>query len=117
MARTTISVWTALVIGLVGALSCSHEDDVGHGGHLVGGACLDHEDCVDRCVRGGSYPDGTCTVDCRDDRDCPGGTYCVNEDGGICLLHCGGSYDCRAGYNCKSRDRHGEPGDVHVCID
>ena len=90
---------------------------VGHDSDLVGGACLDDRDCVDRCLRGGDYPDGTCAVSCFDDVDCPDGTWCVEKSGGVCLLGCGHDADCRPGYDCKDVKREHAGGDVPVCID
>lgn len=110
----------AIVIGLAGLLGC-HEcgrhGDVGGDGAFVGGACFDHEDCYDVCLRGGDYPGGTCSVGCDHDGDCPEGTWCIEKDHGVCLLDCRDDFDCRSGYDCKSKDRHGEPGGAPVCID
>ena len=96
------------VVGL--ALACGPNDG------LVGGACNDHRDCKERCLEGKDYPGGMCTVDCRDDRDCPGGTYCTDKSGGVCLLACGNSGDCPGGYVCKDLDAEGGPGKIPVCI-
>ena len=52
-------------------------DDVGFDGGTVGGACRDDFDCEYRCVKGGAFPDGTCTVPCRYHEDCPGGASCT----------------------------------------
>ncbi len=102
-----------LLLGLLTA--CPH--DVGHDGDLVGGSCRDGGDCVERCVKGGDFPEGTCTVDCRDDRDCPGDTWCVDKSGGVCLLGCDADRDCRGGYDCKDTKREGSGGKIAVCID
>ena len=96
-------------------ISC-HGGDVGNDSDLVGGSCRDGRDCVERCVEGGKFPGGTCTVDCRDDRDCPGGTWCIDEAGGVCLLECFSDGDCRGGYECKNKDREGAGGRIEVCI-
>lgn len=90
---------------------------VGNGGGLVGGACRDDRDCAERCLRGGDFPGGTCSVWCGSDRDCPPGTYCIDKEGGVCLLDCRDSRDCRGGYECSSEGRRGGPGSVPVCID
>lgn len=110
------SIWVAIGVALVGVFAC-HGYDVGNDGPLVGGSCRNSGDCVERCVKGGEFPGGTCTVDCRHDGDCPDATYCVRKAGGVCLLACGHSEDCRGGYECRNTDREGEPGRVHVCID
>lgn len=90
---------------------------MGPDGGVVGGACRDGRDCAERCVKGGAFPDGTCTVECRDDRDCPDGTSCIDVEGGVCLLACRYDEDCRPPYECKDRDREGAGGREAVCID
>lgn len=105
----------AFLLGFVGFLAC-HGGDVGPDGGLVGGACRDGGDCAERCVRGGDFPDGTCTVDCRDDRDCPDGSWCIDVEGGVCLLGCAYDDDCRPPYECKDRNREGAGGREAVCI-
>lgn len=97
-------------------LACG-SSDVGTNGGLVGGACATDRDCESRCQTGGSFPGGTCTVSCRVDDDCPGGTFCIDTEGGICLLACELPRDCRAGYTCKGRPNRGRPGESLVCSD
>lgn len=121
--------WRLIAPGLLGlwlGASCNSQHGGGGGGcggavgpegDVVGGPCRDHVDCSDRCVRGGSYPDGTCTVNCEDDRDCPDGTWCVDRNGGVCLLDCRSSGDCRPGYRCRDTDREGAGGERPVCRD
>jgi hypothetical protein len=89
---------------------------VGNGSPLVGGSCDKDRDCEYECSKGGDFPDGTCTIGCDEDRECPGGTYCVDKDGGVCLLACGVDEDCRQDYSCKDTKRQGEKGDAAVCI-
>ncbi len=91
--------------------------NVGHDSDVVGGSCRDDRDCAERCVKGGKFPGGTCTVGCDDDRDCPDGTWCIDEAGGVCLLACEYDGDCRGGYECKDKDREGAGGREAVCID
>jgi hypothetical protein len=100
-----------LVAAAVGgvALGCHNAD-------VVGGSCRDDRDCVERCVEGGDFPDGTCTVACRDDFDCPGYAACVDKEGGICLPLCEHDGECRDGYECKDTDREGADGNIGVCI-
>ncbi len=105
----------SLLLLLASLAACAR--DVGPEGDLVGGSCRDREDCVERCVKGGDFPDGTCTVDCHDDRDCPGDSWCVDKSGGVCLLGCDVDDDCRGGYDCKDTKREGAGGRVAVCID
>lgn len=112
---------TSLILSLTmltsGLFMVGCNDDVGWEGGLVGGACRDSNDCDpdSKCVRGKDYPDGTCTLSCRDDGECPSGTFCVDKEGGICLLGCELNADCRAQYVCDRKDlRRG--GKMLVCI-
>lgn len=89
---------------------------MGPDGGLVGGGCRDDRDCAERCIGGGDFPGGTCTVDCHDDRDCPDGTWCIHTNGGVCLLGCAYDEDCRGGYECRDTDREGAGGKIDVCI-
>ena len=68
-----------------------------HGGgtdDLVGATCRDSRDCVERCERGGDFPDGFCTIGCIDDRDCPSDTACTDTHGRVCLFPCRDQRDC-----------------------
>jgi hypothetical protein len=105
-----------IVAAAISARGCA-EDDVGNSSSLVGGSCIDDHDCEYRCVRGGDFPNGTCTRACQHDPDCPDGTRCVDKAGGICLLGCEHHADCRRDYECKRTDRRGHSGNIHVCID
>lgn len=87
-----------------------------HNPGVVGGDCRDDRDCAEQCVKGNKFPDGTCTVSCIDDRDCPGFAACVDEDGGICLPVCEYDSECRDKYACKDVDREGAAGKIGVCI-
>jgi hypothetical protein len=100
-----------LIVAAIGgvALGC-------HNAGVVGGSCRDDHDCFERCVEGGDFPDGTCTVECSGDFDCPGFAACVDKAGGICLPVCGHDSECRDGYHCKDVDREGTSGNVGVCI-
>lgn len=113
--RTAWTVTVACLLSLT-AVRC-HHGDVGNDGGLVGGSCRDSGDCAERCVRGDEFPGGTCTVECRDDFDCPEGTWCIDEKGGVCLLGCDVDDDCRGGYECRDRNREGHGGRMEVCID
>ena len=95
----------AAVVGVV--LGCHHAD-------VVGGSCRDDFDCAERCLEGKSFPDGTCTVACTDDFDCPGYAACVKRDGGVCLPLCEVDRDCRGKYSCKDEDREGASGKIGV---
>jgi len=39
-----------------------------------------------------------CTRSCKELDDCPVGSSCIEEEGGICMLECGAASDCRGGY-------------------
>jgi len=103
-----------MMLALVAFAAC--HGGVGPDSALVGASCRDHGDCEERCVRGGDFPGGTCTVDCRDDRDCPDGSWCIDKAGGVCLPACDYDEDCRGGYDCESKRREGHGGHRHVCI-
>jgi hypothetical protein len=104
------------VVAIAWSSAMCGEDDVGNGSDLVGGACQHDPDCSDRCVEGKDFPNGTCTVDCHDDGDCPDGTHCIDSAGGVCLLSCEHDPDCRGGYDCRDRKRRGHGGNAPVCF-
>lgn len=101
--------------------ACGSDDDhgaVGPNSALVGGRCDGNKDCQERCVTGGDYPGGMCTVSCNDDRDCPSGSACVDASGGVCAPLCGGKGDCDPfgpGWACRDRKLKHGPGQVTVC--
>lgn len=102
----------ALIITTLGA--CGEDDDgrFGPGSTLVGAACSNDGNCQSRCE------DGICTVSCDHDGQCPGGTACIDNHGGICAPLCGSNADCGGfgpGWECKSTDRRGHDGSVAVC--
>jgi hypothetical protein len=111
------SVALALAASLILVTGCG--GGVGNDGPVVGGPCAANIDCAQgsMCVTGGDFPGGTCTVACRNDDDCPGGTACIDKEGGICLLLCHFDEDCRPGYDCDDEDRRGHSGKATVCID
>jgi hypothetical protein len=112
-------MWT-LALALAGALfgchQCGHGDDVGWDSDLVGGGCGQDRDCVERCIEGGEFPGGTCTVSCDHDDECPQYTACMEKEGGVCLLMCDHKDACSPDYDCRDIDRHGEGGKTRVCI-
>ena len=96
--------------------ACGDDDHAPY--EYVGHACRDDFDCapgVD-CETGGDFPDGTCTIPCRDHRDCPQGTACVDVHGGLCLVYCSSDLHCRNRYDCKARDDRDDSGESLVCI-
>jgi hypothetical protein len=102
---------------LAGLFLTACGDSVGNDGYTVGGPCATDRDCDELCERGSDFPGGTCTLACRDDRDCPSGTACIDKSGGICLLLCNFDSDCRPGYECEDESRRGASGKATVCID
>src|SRR5262245_26017825 len=79
-------------VATCGVLLCASCGDADYGPYaIVGGACRDAFDCAPgaQCERGGDFPEGTCTLPCRDHLDCPRGTACVDVHGGMCLIACG----------------------------
>ena len=105
-----------LLLLVVLAAACGGDDDVGWEGTLVGGPCEGDEDCDGECARGDDFPDGTCTVFCDGDEDCPAGTSCIDREDGICLLACELPDDCPRGYGCEGVENRGHGGDSLVCI-
>ena len=102
-------MWLVLLLGI--AAACGRNDE-----YVVGAACAANADCAERCERGEDFPRGTCTVECRSDRDCPQGTSCIDREGGMCLVSCIDPFDCREGYTCKARRNRGHRGDSLVCL-
>lgn len=111
----TILKSTLFTVSLFSAAACG-SDGVGIDGALVGGSCDENSDCDEECLRGGDFPEGTCSVSCRDDSQCPDGSNCIDKEGGICLLTCERPSDCRGGYTCKGEENEGHGGDSLVCI-
>jgi hypothetical protein len=114
MTRLAILLSTALVV------SCGSDsvDPISNEGDVVGGPCTDFMDCApdSYCETDSDFPDGICTLDCRDDRDCPEGSVCIDKQGGICLLLCNFDSDCRRQYECEDENRRGASGKATVCI-
>lgn len=101
-----------ILVLAVTCLSCSPTD------RSVGAACRDDGDCRDRCLT--DWPGGFCTIDCRDDRDCPPDAVCSDTRGGVCLLLCRDDRECKDflddnHYKCDRR-RNASGGNDDVCI-
>ncbi len=117
---SSLAFWDVLRVpglGLLGltlglALGCAPPLDPA----LVGAACRNSGDCVERCVDGGDFPDGMCTVDCNHDGHCPDDSICMDKKGGICMVPCGNSGDCWPGYACKDVKNEDGGGKRRVCI-
>lgn len=103
------SKWTLAMVLLLVAFAFGCGDD-------IGAECSQHADCDERCVTGGDFPGGMCTLSCDGDPDCPSGTSCVAEEDGICLLQCEADRDCPGGYECDDVRRRGSGGEAQVCI-
>jgi len=110
---TTIALACVLALGVV---ACSADSDVSR---ALGARCDRIDDCDERCLADDEdYPGGFCSVSCMADRDCPGGSRCVDKDGGVCLFECSGDPACEfldIGWQCKSKDAL-PSGEVMVCI-
>ncbi|MCA9669494.1 MAG: hypothetical protein KC503_28060 [Myxococcales bacterium] len=115
LATTTVAA-AVMLLAVASAPACGG-DSVGNQGLTVGGSCANDRDCDQKCLTGGDFPQGTCSVRCSNDAQCPGGTACVDKDGGYCLLTCDFSSDCRGGYTCKGKKRVDKSGEVLVCIE
>ncbi len=112
----TLRIASLLLATFAFLSACGDDDGVGLFGDEVGGPCRDSNDCQYRCQGGGDFPQGTCTLPCNIDDDCPLGTYCVKKEDGICLLGCDHPADCRDGYTCKGVENNGTEGESLVCI-
>jgi hypothetical protein len=124
-----------LLIPSLGLLlfACGHGEDFGSSERpapstTIGAACLFDNDCDQYCALGRAFPGGFCTYkECRSNDECPEGTVCIREDGGICLYPCAVPADCassflgRGGYTCKFRNGYASSADTSgvsykVCI-
>ena len=109
------------LIALGACLLVACGDDAGGGvgneGDVVGGPCTANTECADgsECLDEGDFPQGTCTVECASDEDCPSGSVCISSEGGVCLLSCTSDDECRNGYNCEGKSREDGGGEVNVC--
>jgi hypothetical protein len=104
---------SALILGL--ALVACQSSDVSRS---VGARCATNAECDVKCLAGGPWPGGFCTVLCDTDANCPENARCVDEDGGVCAFSCTADPDCSflgAGYTCQDRDSHTGGAQVKVC--
>jgi hypothetical protein len=105
---------------LMAAAGFACGDKVGPNSGLVGGRCIVDGDCQGRCLRGGDFPGGYCSVPCGTDRDCPEATACIDKEGGVCLLQCRDRADCvdlGPDYTCAGKSSKAVSGlKVAVCI-
>ena len=106
----------ALATLVLAAAACGDEKAA------TGDACAATSDCADnRCIQGGSFPDGVCTPSCDENADCPTGFSCISRSSGMCLLDCTGDAQCEgergAGWQCRAESLQGDGGgNVDVCI-
>jgi hypothetical protein len=92
----------------------------GHGSgsidEVVGAGCHQDTDCAHRCYTGPGYPGGFCSQSCSTDADCPDGTVCAAQSGGVCLFTCPPMECARlgGGWQCNQHDLAGG-GKENVC--
>ena len=114
--RTILQFFLGGLCCLSMSVACGSDAGVGNDGAQVGGACMVASDCDEFCLSGSDYPQGTCSVSCNTDENCPGGTHCIDKEGGRCLLACELPSDCRGGYTCKGKTNNGHGGESLVCF-
>ena len=87
---------------------------------LVGGPCINDNDCEQRlCQSGSAFPGNICTLSCGGSNNCPSGSSCAELDRGwICLVDCMDMADCREQWSCQSVIEAGTNGAsmVSVCL-
>jgi len=67
----------------------------------AGALCSDDRDCrapLHCCTEDGNCGGGMCTLECRDDRDCPSDMLCEHD---VCFYACDRDEDCAAGMSCE----------------
>jgi hypothetical protein len=83
----------------------------------IGARCDVSSECDERCLTGGDFPGGFCSISCDNNTGCPNGTVCMNDQGGACMFTCAADPDCAflgAGWTCKEVDAK-PTGKVMVC--
>lgn len=114
----SILIGALLSAMVAGSIGCGSSVAVGSGGRLVGAPCASDSQCDAVCVTEKSYPGGFCTLKCSNDGNCPPGTACIDDAGGICGILCSSNVDCASfgrGFVCDSRSRKGSSGSAPVC--
>lgn len=111
MLRKTLMTVFALI-----TLGCA--SDVGNDGARVGGDCAVSSDChlESRCLTGTAWPEGYCVQSCDSAAECPAGSDCAEEEGGICLVSCVANGECRDGYICAELPVRGGAGTTMGCV-
>jgi hypothetical protein len=84
----------------------------------IGARCDVSGECDERCLTGGGFPGGFCSISCDNNVGCPTDTACMADQGGVCMFSCVADPDCAflgAGWACKSVDAK-PMGKVTVCV-
>jgi hypothetical protein len=89
----------------------------------LGARCGSHADCANRCLLpSDEWPGGFCTRSCSRSEECPSGSGCADEEGGVCLFFCRDDRECDflgtadgRRWVCEPRDGLGGP-DIQVCV-
>lgn len=103
---------------LILVAACGGDDGVSR---ELGARCTLDDQCDERCLSGGDWPDGFCSISCDSDTVCPTGALCMAEDtGGVCAFSCNTDGDCaflNGGYTCQERDDQNanHAAKIHVC--
>ena len=114
----------AILLALVLGSGCGDDGrpagTAGNDSALVGGPCINDNDCEQRlCQSGSAFPGNVCTLSCGASNNCPSGSSCAELDRGwICLVDCMDTADCREQWSCESVTEAGTNGAsmVSVCI-
>src|SRR5262245_50970345 len=90
------------------ALVACQDSDVSR---QVGARCAVASEGDERClVPNADWAGGACTIHCETDFECPDGTACIEEEGGVCAFTCFADPGCAFlgnGYGCRERDARG----------
>jgi hypothetical protein len=106
--------WSIMICCLALLTACGVSSDVSR---EVGARCTEDGDCDEVCLSGRAYPDGLCSVGCRDDDDCPSGSVCVRDEDGTCQIPCDEDRNCEylgAEWECHGT-RTPDGDEVNVC--
>lgn len=114
-AVASLAMRNAIVAVFAIGLAACQSSDVSRS---LGARCERSDDCDERCLSGGDWPEGFCTIACETDNDCPVDAACLEEEGGVCAFSCSTDSNCAflgPGYGCKERDARGGAGKRTVC--
>ena len=95
----------ALCVGTAWLVSCGDITVVSPTNKTVGSSCTTSADCAQMCLQSGHFPAGMCTIPCTSNANCPSGSICADEEGGVCLAACHTDADCApysAGFVCHT---------------